>query len=83
MPASTKTAAALGVRRVVIEVFQGRVVILIRNDPLSPVLRHAGDRQIASRFPHEVVEIVTIVRVENLPRVLRSAFNTFKKTARV
>ncbi len=50
------------------EPFRPRVVVLIRGDPLLPVLRHAGDRQIAARLPREIVEIVPIVRVQDLPR---------------
>jgi hypothetical protein len=50
------------------EVFQGRVVVLVGEHPLLPVLRHAGDRQIASRLPCEVVEIVLIIGVQDLPR---------------
>ena len=52
---------------VVMKIFQRRVVILIGDDPLPPVLRDARYRQIASRLPCEVVEIVLIVRVKNLP----------------
>ena len=48
------------------EVFQRRIVVLVGDDPVLPVLRHAGDRQIASRLPCEVVEIV-IIRVQDLP----------------
>jgi hypothetical protein len=50
------------------EVFQRRVVILIGDDPLLPVLGHTGDRQIASRLPREVVEISLIIRVQDPPR---------------
>ena len=50
------------------EVFQRRVVILIGDDPLLPVLGHTGDRQIASRLPREVVEIALIIRVQDPPR---------------
>jgi len=51
----------------VVEIFQGCVVILIGDDPVPPVLRHTGDRQIASRLPCEVVEIIAIVGVHDLP----------------
>ena len=50
------------------EVFQGRVVVLVGDDPVLPVLRHAGYRHIAARLSCEVVEIVLIVRVQDLPR---------------
>jgi hypothetical protein len=50
------------------EVFQRRVVVLVGDDPVLPVLRHAGDRQIASRLPSEVVEIFLIIRVQDRPR---------------
>jgi len=48
--------------------FTWRAVVLVGEHPLLPVLRHAGDRQIASRLPCEVVEIVLIIRVQDLPR---------------
>src|SRR5438874_13607449 len=50
------------------EVFQGRVVILVGDDPVLPILRHARYGQIASRLHCEVVEIALIIRVQDLPR---------------